>query len=100
MKHRLFPAAFAALAALLLAAPSHARPDRSAVQVAKEDFIVVLQPSLRQIGAVIAEQAAQLDIDVTYVYQHALKGYAGRLPAGLVSYLEQDSRVQRLSLTG
>jgi subtilisin family serine protease len=93
-------AALAAVGAGLLAGAAHARADRSGVQVGEEDFIVVFQPSVSKVLPVALEQAARFGIEVSYVYEHALQGYAGKLPPGLAQILASDSRVALIEPDG
>ena len=56
-------------------------------------YIVVLKDSVSHPGAVAAEQADEVDADVSLVYRSAIKGYAAILPREEVQALEEDPRV-------
>jgi subtilisin family serine protease len=86
--------AFAAIGAILLVGAAQARPERSGAHAAKERFIVVLKPSVENEAEVVAEQSALFEIEVSHVYRHALKGYAGELPPGQAKKLADDPRVE------
>ena len=55
-------------------------------------YIVVLESGTNP-SAVAAEHAQSLGVDVNFVYRHALKGYAGLVPAAAVDDLRSDTRV-------
>ncbi len=76
----------------LLFAVAGSAPAASTAQV-RVRYIVVLKDSVAQPGSVAAEQAARFGADVTYIYRHALKGYAAAIPPGAVAALAGDSRV-------
>jgi subtilisin family serine protease len=56
-------------------------------------YIVVLQPGIAHPGAVAAEHAAKLGVDVRFVYRNALAGYAAVVPAASLHDLRADRRV-------
>jgi subtilisin family serine protease len=56
-------------------------------------FIVVLHDSVGEAAPVAAEHAARFGGDLSYVYEHALKGYAMTSPTDLVAALAGDPRV-------
>jgi subtilisin family serine protease len=56
-------------------------------------FIVVLDDSVGQAAPVAAEHAARFGGDVSFVYEHALKGYAITSSTDLVAALTGDPRV-------
>jgi subtilisin len=56
-------------------------------------YIVVLKTSVADPAAVAREQARKTNAQVSYVYSHALKGYAAALPATTLSAVEADPRV-------
>jgi hypothetical protein len=80
----------AAIAAVLVASlgaagsPDAAAPDR---------YIVVLKDSVRDPGAVALDHARLDAARVRFVYRHALKGFAARIPAARLSAVRADSRV-------
>jgi hypothetical protein len=59
-----------------------------------------LKDSVDRAAPVAAEQAARVDGHVSYVYEHALKGYAISMPPGLVDQLGRDSRVASIERDG
>jgi subtilisin family serine protease len=82
---RFIPIVLALVAlALVPAATGAAGPARST--------IVVLKSGTNP-AAVAAEQAQRLGLDVTYVYTHALNGYAALVPAAALDALRADPRV-------
>jgi subtilisin family serine protease len=58
-------------------------------------YIVVLNDDVSDPAAVASELAQSYDLEVTHVYQNALKGFAVHVPSGLAlpSLLGSDSRV-------
>lgn len=65
-----------------------------------EGFIVVLHDSVRDPGAVAREHAAQFGAQVSYVYEHALKGYAAQMAPGRTAALAGDARVAYVERDG
>jgi subtilisin family serine protease len=61
-------------------------------------YVVVLEDSVTRPGAVAAEHSAELGADVTFVYRHALKGYAASVPAASLDELRADTRVDYVEL--
>ena len=84
---RLLLAAVVALVAL--AAPAGA----GTTAPAPTGYIVVLKGSVADPAAVAAEHAARFGVDVTFVYRHALEGYAAAVPAAALDAVRADSRV-------
>jgi subtilisin family serine protease len=80
---------FLAVLALLVVALVPAATAGSATPVG---YVVVLEQTANP-GAVAAEHAASLGVDVGFVYRHALKGYSAVVPAGSLAALRADSRV-------
>ena len=75
--------------ALLVALPvSAARREGS-----RAAFIVVLNDSVGSAGPVAAEHARRFRAEVSYVYAHALKGYAATLSEDQLGALASDARV-------
>ena len=56
-------------------------------------FIVVLRDGVSNPAAVAREHATQFGGQLTFVYQHALKGYAIKLAPGRSGAISADSRV-------
>ena len=91
--------AFGTLVALIcLALPSVATAAPSA-----ERFVVVLKDSVAQPGEVAREHGRRYEAQVSFVYRHALEGYAARVPGRelgalradrQVAFVEQDRRVE------
>jgi subtilisin family serine protease len=70
-------------------------------QAGRESFIVVLKDgAVGRAAPVAAEHAARFGADVTFVYEHALKGYAARIAPGLVGALAADARVAYIERDG
>lgn len=57
-------------------------------------FIVTLRDG--EPRAVAAEHARRYDAEITYVYEHALRGYAAKVSEGQIGELARDGRVQRV----
>ncbi|HEX2051205.1 MAG TPA: S8 family peptidase [Actinomycetota bacterium] len=68
-------------------------PVASASQGSAGSYIVVLKDSVDRPGAVASQHAKGLGADVSFVYRHALNGYAAKLPAAAVNALQNDPRV-------
>jgi subtilisin family serine protease len=94
----------ALLVCLAVAAPSAAGQVRAAADPAAASYIVVFKadavraagagPTQRPLVAAAARELAQSQGgNVTFVYQHALKGFAVNLPAGAAAALARDPRV-------
>jgi aqualysin 1 len=81
----------AALVALVaLAAPAGAGTGSA---LAPTGYVVVLDGSVADPGAVAAEHASRFGIDVSFVYRHALEGYAAAIPSSALSAIRADGRV-------
>ena len=76
------------------ASVASASPDseRRAVDVIAGRYIVVLRPTAN-VAAVARAQGRNMGFTPDHVYSHALKGYAGVLPAAAVAELRQDPQV-------
>jgi len=85
-----------AVAALVVAAIGTGSP----AAASRASYIVVLESSVASPAAVAQEQAARFGGSVSYVYTHALKGYALTLPEAAVSALAADPRVQYVEPDG
>jgi subtilisin family serine protease len=73
----------------LIVLPASAAPAGSA----RQDFIVVLKDSVARAAPVAAEHSQRFGGEVRYVYEHALKGYAGSFSEGQLGALLADGRV-------
>jgi len=69
-------------------------PAASAQPEPRATFIVTLRDG--EPRAVAAEHARRFDADVTYVYEHALRGYAAVMSEGDIGTLARDGRVERI----
>jgi subtilisin family serine protease len=78
-------AALACASAAIAPAASPAEP--------RVGLIVVLKDTVDKAAPVAAEHAARFGGSVSYVYEHALKGYAISVPAAVADQLGRDSRV-------
>jgi subtilisin family serine protease len=81
--------AFVLVLPVLFAVPASAAPPEGA----RQDFIVVLKDSVSRASPVAAEHAQRFGADVRYVYEHALRGYAGSISTGQLGALAADGRV-------
>jgi len=73
----------------LIVLPASAAPAGNA----RQDFIVVLKDSVARAAPVAAEHSQRFGGEVRYVYEHALKGYAGSFSEGQLGALLADGRV-------
>jgi subtilisin family serine protease len=89
----------AALVGLMLSLPAQARSDAQRSE-SLQSYIVVLSPDVPSAAAVAEEHAQQFDLQLGYVYEHALKGYSALLSAGVLSDLTADARVDSIELDG
>ncbi|MFN2389857.1 MAG: S8 family serine peptidase [Actinomycetota bacterium] len=64
------------------------------------DFIVVMEDSVAAPGAVAADHVRRVGGDISFVYRHAIKGYAATLPVRLVGTLAADPRVVHIEEDG
>jgi subtilisin family serine protease len=87
--------AVAALLVLLAVAAGGAAPADT-----PDGFIVVLRDSVSNPRAVAQEHAARFGGQVTFVYEHALKGYAIRGPSNLAAAVSGDARVAYVERDG
>lgn len=72
-----------------------------AAQAAPDDrptFIVTLRSG--EPRAVAAEHSRRHGADVTFVYEHALRGYAAKVSEGQIGALARDGRVERIERDG
>jgi subtilisin family serine protease len=56
-------------------------------------YIVVLKPSVKEVDGPVNEISVRFKIKSQFRYKHAIKGFAGRLPAAVVDALRADPRV-------
>ena len=91
-----FPALFAALVAVLFSMPASAAP----ADGPRASFIVTLKPSVTRAAPVAAEHARRYGGEIEYVYEHALKGYAGVFDEGALGALAADARVAAIERDG
>jgi subtilisin family serine protease len=92
--------ALAALGAVLaVAAPAAALPDQAQGTPGGPvgRYIVVLQDTVADPGAVAAEHAQADNAQVSFVYTAALKGYAAVIPAARLDAVRADPRVAFIS---
>jgi subtilisin len=66
-------------------------------QAIPERYIVVLKPDVADPRQAANENARQHGLTVSHVYQHALKGYAARIPAARLEAVRADPRVLLVS---
>jgi subtilisin family serine protease len=90
------PALVLAFFTVLFALPASAAQTQSA----RAGFIVVLKPSVTRAAPVAAEHAKRFGVDVRYVYENALKGYAGTFAEGELGVLAADGRVASIERDG
>jgi subtilisin family serine protease len=88
MRLTFVPALALAFISVLFAVPASAAQGDGP----RASFIVVLKPSAKP-SAVAADHANRFGGDVTHVYRHALKGYAGTFSEGRLAGLLADGRV-------
>ncbi len=67
-------------------------PAATAGSATQAGYIVVLEDGTDS-GAVAAEHASELGLNVGFVYTHALKGYSAVVPSTALADLRADSRV-------
>ncbi|HLL53769.1 MAG TPA: S8 family serine peptidase [Myxococcaceae bacterium] len=71
----------------------------------RDEYIVTFREDMKEVAqrgsaAIGREIAAQHGGQVLYVYEHALKGFAVRMPAARVEALQKDPRVLRVEENG
>lgn len=96
MRRVVLPAIVLAFAVVLFALPASA----AQTQGARASFIVTLKPSVSNAAPVAAEHARRFGGEVRYVYEHALKGYAGTFAEGQLGALAADGRVASIERDG
>ncbi|MEX0850458.1 MAG: S8 family peptidase [Gaiellaceae bacterium] len=89
MRSLLAPATVLAFFVVLFAVPASAAQGEGP----RHAFIVVLDDSVGRAAPVAAEHSQRFGSDVQYVYEHALKGYAGMFSEGQLGALLADDRV-------
>jgi subtilisin family serine protease len=65
-----------------------------------DSYIVVLKDSVSSPGDVARDHARANGAQVSFVYGHALKGYAARIPAARLNAVRNDSRVDYVAPDG
>ena len=63
-------------------------------EVIPNRYIVVLDEDVASPASVARDLAGQLDFETTYVYDDALEGFAAKIPAGDLSALRSNPRVE------
>src|SRR5215217_637908 len=63
-------------------------------EVIPNRYIVVLDEDVASPALVARDLAGQLDFETTYVYDDALEGFAAKIPAGDLSAVGSDPRVE------
>jgi subtilisin family serine protease len=94
MQKRLFVAALAALATLMLALSAQARTTQGA-----DRYVVVLKQAVDP-DAVADKHAKKFGLAVDFVYRHALPGYAAVIPNDRVAELRADENVAYVEADG
>jgi subtilisin family serine protease len=84
---------FLAVVLALVLAPAGSSLTIDGGATSTESYIVVLDDSVPSAAAVASRHAALVGGDVSFVYEHALKGYAMNVPSGLVGVIEADPAV-------
>lgn len=82
----------------MLSGAGVARTESSLAQ--PDAYIVVLKDDVGVAGTVSDDHARTFRIHPTQVYEHALRGYAARIPASLVGRIEADPRVESVEADG
>ncbi len=86
------------LMALCLVAPLGAEAEAAASRdVVPDQYIVVFHDNLPNPRAAAQDVARQHGLALLYVYEHALKGFAAKIPGAALSALTRDPRVQFIS---
>lgn len=96
MRLLVVPATMVALIAVLFSLPAAAASGDGP----RASFIVTLKPSVSRAAPVAAEHARRFGGEIEYVYEHALKGYAGVFGEGQLGALAADSRVASIERDG
>lgn len=95
VRARLVVCALAALALVIAVLPATAAPPQGGSQ----GFIVMLKPS-SDAASVAAEHSRRYGADVSFVYGHALNGYAATLSSGALGAVAADRRVASIERDG
>ncbi|MBW3578659.1 MAG: S8 family serine peptidase [Actinobacteria bacterium] len=85
-------------AALMLSMTSTALAASPSDASRREDVIVVFHDTVRDPRGAARDMARRHDGEVRFVYEHALKGFAGRLPAEAIRGMQSDRRVDFVEL--
>jgi subtilisin family serine protease len=83
----------AAFALAMLAAAFIALPGQAASGQASQRYIVVLEDSVTNVDAVVADQSRRSGAQAQRVFRHALKGYVATLTDAQLAQVAADSRV-------
>lgn len=75
--------------------PSFAE-EKSAGEIVPDRYIVLLKDN-ENARAVAEEHRSQRGAEVTHVYEHALRGYAAKIPSNRLSEVRDDPRVHSVS---
>lgn len=84
----------------VLALAAGALPATSAASTGADGYIVVLKQAAPEPDRIADAHARRYGAAVDHVYRHALKGYAGRLPANRVDLIRADDRVDYVERDG
>ncbi len=96
-------AALLAFSGVLLAqgappdASQDAGPPKTPTGKIPDQYVVVLKDYVGDPGAVAREHAQRHGAEVIHTYQHAIKGYAARIPEARLAAVRDDPRVQFVS---
>jgi subtilisin family serine protease len=98
MRARLFLLGIvAAIAVVALGRTAHAQPPPGVIP---DHYIVVFKDTVTRPQDVADEHARQHAAQVNFVYEHALKGYAARIPAQRLNAVRNDPRVAYVEQDG
>jgi subtilisin family serine protease len=93
LSRRLLPVLLVACAVAASLAGSGSARIASSAAAGPSSYIVVLKNDVASPAAVANEQATKHGFRTEFVYSHALKGYAAKLPAAALERIKQDPRV-------
>src|SRR5215211_4889673 len=74
-----------------------ADPPKTPTGKIPDQYVVVLKDDVRDPGAVARDHANEHAAQVLQSYQHAIKGYAARIPQARLDAVRSDPRVQFVS---
>ncbi len=78
-------------------ASQDAGPPKTPTGKIPDQYVVVLKDDVGDPGAVAREHAQRHGAEVIHTYQHAIKGYAARIPETRLEAVRDDPRVQFVS---